>query len=91
MRIYLECTGQGDALTAFAQFSRAAAARNLAVRIEDPSAFDRGLGRFFVHVDSANTQEDAIAMVHAVLDQAPGAAAVFELAAVQEGRGNGSL
>jgi LPS sulfotransferase NodH len=84
VRVYLEGTGQGNALSAFAQFSRAATARKLPVRIEDPVAIEQGSGRFFVHVRNADTQEDAVAMVRAVLDQAPDAAAAFELATVQE-------
>jgi type II secretory ATPase GspE/PulE/Tfp pilus assembly ATPase PilB-like protein len=80
VRVYLEGTGEGDALTAFAQLSRAATARKLAIRIEDPVAFEKGSGRFYVHVENADTREDAIAMVRAALDQAPDAAAAFELA-----------
>ena len=92
MRVYLESTGEGDALTAFAQLSRAATARKLAIRIEDPVAFERGSGRFYVHVANADTREDAIAMVRAALDQAPDAVAAFRLASAQEERrrGNGS-
>jgi type II secretory ATPase GspE/PulE/Tfp pilus assembly ATPase PilB-like protein len=84
VRVYLESTGQGDALTAFAKFSKAAAARQLPVTVEDPIAINNGSGRFFVYVANADTQEDAVAMVRAVLDQAPEAVAVFELASVQE-------
>jgi hypothetical protein len=84
VRVYLEGTGEGDALTAFAQVSRAAAARNLPVNVEDTTAFATGAGRFFVDVRNADTQEDAIAVVRAVLDQAPDAVAAFELATVQE-------
>jgi hypothetical protein len=71
-------------LTAFAQFSRAAAAWNLPVNVEDTAAFDKGAGRFFVHVGHADNQADAIAVVRAVLDQAPDAATAFALASVQE-------
>jgi type II secretory ATPase GspE/PulE/Tfp pilus assembly ATPase PilB-like protein len=84
MRVYLESTGKGDALTAFAQFSKAATARKLPVTIEDPVAIEKGSGRFFVRVRNVDTQEDAIAVVRAALDQAPDAVAAFELASEQE-------
>jgi type II secretory ATPase GspE/PulE/Tfp pilus assembly ATPase PilB-like protein len=84
VRVYLEGTGEGDALTAFAQFSRAATARKLPVTVEDPIAIEKGSGRFFVHVRHVDTREDAVAVVRAVLDQAPDAVAAFELVPVQE-------
>lgn len=84
MRVYLDGTGEGDALRAFAQFSRAASARRLPVTVEDPIAIANGSGRFFVHVRHVDTQEDAVAVVRAVLDQAPDALAAFEFAPVQE-------
>jgi len=83
MRVYLEGTGQGDPLTAFAQFSRAATARTLPVTIEDPVAIQKGSGRFFVDVRHVHTQ-DAIAVVQAVLDQAPDAVEAFELSTAQD-------
>jgi hypothetical protein len=84
VRVYLQGTGEGDALAAFAEFSEAATARRLPIRIEDPVAIEKGFGRFFVHVANANTQEEAIAIVRALLDQAPEAVAAFDLAPLQE-------
>jgi hypothetical protein len=84
VRVYLKGTGKGDAVTAVAQLGRAATARKIPVRIEDPVAIEQGSGRLFVHVANADTQDDAIATVRAILDQAPGAAEAFEFAPVQE-------
>lgn len=84
MRVYLQSTGEGDALAAFAQFSKAATARRLPIRIEDPVAIEKGSGRFFVNVANAHTEEDAIAIVRAVLDQVPDAIAAFEVSPAQE-------
>jgi len=84
VRVYLQSTGEGDPLAAFAQFSEAATARKLPVRIEDPAAIEQGSGRFFVNVANADTHEEAIATVRAALDQAPAAAAAFEVDPLQE-------
>jgi hypothetical protein len=84
VRVYLQCTGEGDGLAAFAQFSKAATARRLPIRIEDPVAIEKGSGRFFVDVANAHTEQDAIAIVRAVLDQAPDAIAAFEVSTAQE-------
>ena len=65
MRVYLEGTGNGDAVTAFAQLSKAANDRKLPVRVEDPLALSNGSGRFFVEIRHADTQEDAVAIVRA--------------------------
>jgi hypothetical protein len=83
VRVYLHGTGEGDALAAFAQFSKAATARRLPIRIEDPVAIEKGSGRFFVDVANAQTHEDAIAIVRAVLDEAPDAIATFEVSTAQ--------
>ena len=84
VRVYLEATGHGNALAAFAQFSQAAIARTLPITIEDPVAIQKGSGRFFVDVLNAATQQDAIAVVQAVLDQAPDAVAAFEVSVAQD-------
>jgi len=81
MRVYLEGTGKGDAVTAFAQLSNAAVARRIQV-IEDPLA--SGSGRFFIVVKNANTSENAIAVVRAMLDQVAGGAVAFELSPAQQ-------
>jgi len=84
MRVYLEGTGNGDAVTAFAQLSKAANDRKLAFRVEDPLALSNGSGRFFVEIRHADTQEDAVAIVRAMLDQVPDGGAAFKLPCVQK-------
>jgi hypothetical protein len=84
VRVYLEGTGNGDAVTAFAQLSKAANHRGLVVRVEDPVALANGFGRFFVGMRHVDIQEDAVAVVRAMLDQVPDGGAAFELASVQE-------
>ena len=82
MRVYLEGTGKGDAVTAFAQLSNAAVARRIQVMVEDPLA--SGSGRFFIVVKNAITSENAIAVVRAMLDQVAGGAVAFELSPAQQ-------
>jgi hypothetical protein len=77
MHVYLEGTGAGDAVAAFAQFSRAAAARKLRVMVDDPVELENGSGRFLVDVGHTDTRDDAIAVVRALLDQIPGGGAAF--------------
>jgi hypothetical protein len=84
VRVYLEGTGKGNALTAFAKLSKAANDRQLSVSVADPAAFASGSGRFSVDVRHADTHEDAVAVVRAVLDQVPDGGAAFKLASVQE-------
>jgi len=84
VRVYLEGTGEGNALTAFAKLSKAANDRKLPVRVEDPAELASGAGRFSVDVRHADTLKDAFAVVRAMLDQVPDGGAAFELVSVQE-------
>jgi hypothetical protein len=78
VRVYLGGTGKGDAVEAFAQLSRVAAARRFQVVVDDPVALASGSGRFFINVAHAETPKDAIAVVRALLDQIPGCRAALE-------------
>ena len=84
MRVYLEGTGQGDAVTAFAKLSKAANDRKLPVRVEDSAQLASGSGRFSVDVRHADTQKDADAIVRAMLDQTSDGGSAFKLASVQK-------
>ena len=84
MRVYLDGTGGGDAVTAFAQLSRDAAARGFQVTVEDPEALANGFGRFSIDAKHTHTREDAVAVVRALLDQLPDATAAFTVSPAQE-------
>jgi hypothetical protein len=84
VRVYLEGTGKGEAVTAFQQLANTVLARKLRVWVEDPVALSNGAGHFFIDVKHANTLDDAVAVVRATLDQVPGAAAAFELSVAQD-------
>jgi hypothetical protein len=80
---YLTGTGKGDAVAAFEELSKAAAARGLKVTLEDPGAFVRGSGVFSIDVTHAGTPEAALAVVRGMLNQVPGGAAALNLSAGQ--------
>lgn len=84
MLVYLEGTGEGNAVAVFVQLSEAAIARKLPVRVEDPRAFASGSGRFTIDVTHADTSDDAEVVVRAMLDQVPGGHGAFRLSAAQE-------